>query len=73
MPPVNPLAFWSITMYTEDDGLWFYPNPLNKLTVSPRDKLVYNANGSLTLYFQHESPGGERRPTGCRRRTGPSP
>ena len=57
MPPVNPLAFWSITMYTIDDGLWFYPNPLNKLTVSPRDKLVYNADGSLTLYFQHESPG----------------
>jgi hypothetical protein len=60
MPPVNPLAFWSITMYTEDDGLWFYPNPLNKLTVSPRDKLVYNADGSLTLYFQHESPGAEK-------------
>ena len=60
MPPVNPEAFWSITMYTIDDGLWFYPNPLNKLTVSPRDKLVYNPDGSLTLYFQHESPGADR-------------
>jgi hypothetical protein len=60
MPPVNPLAFWSITMYTIDDGLWFYPNELNKLTVSPRDNLVYNPDGSLTLYFQHESPGADR-------------
>ncbi|MCB1701276.1 MAG: DUF1254 domain-containing protein [Halioglobus sp.] len=60
MPPVNPLAFWSITMYTIDDGLWFYPNALNKLTVSPRDKLVYNKDGSLTLYFQHESPGADK-------------
>lgn len=60
MPPVNPLAFWSITMYTIDNGLWFYSNPLNKLTVSPRDKLQYNPDGSLTLYFQHESPGKEK-------------
>ncbi len=57
-PPVNPLAFWSITMYEATrSGLWFYPNSLNKLTVSPRDKLKYNDDGSLTLYFQHESPG----------------
>jgi hypothetical protein len=60
MPPVNPLAFWSITMYIIDNGLWFYPNSLNKLTVSPRDKLKYNRDGSLTLYFQHESPGKEK-------------
>ena len=60
MPPVNPLAFWSLTMYISDDGLWFYPNELNKLTVSPRDKLVYNEDGSLTLYLQHTSPGADK-------------
>ncbi|MDO8697137.1 MAG: DUF1214 domain-containing protein, partial [Pseudomonas sp.] len=54
-PPVK--AFWSITMYQIDQGWWFVPNALNKFTVSPRDKLKYNADGSLTLYFQHESPG----------------
>lgn len=59
LPPVNPRAFWSITMYMIDDGLWFYPNALNKLTVSPRDALKFNPDGSLTLYFQHESPGAE--------------
>jgi hypothetical protein len=54
-PPVN--GFWSITMYEIQDGWWFVPNPLNKFTVSPRNKLRYNADGSLTLYFQNESPG----------------
>jgi hypothetical protein len=57
-PPVN--AFWSITMYEIDGGWWFVPNKLNKFTVSPRDDLQYNADGSLTLYFQHESPGSDK-------------
>lgn len=55
-PPVN--GFWSITMY--DTGYFFYPNALNKQTVSPRNNLVYNDDGSLDLYFQHESPGSEK-------------
>ncbi|HME71280.1 MAG TPA: DUF1254 domain-containing protein [Myxococcota bacterium] len=54
-PPVN--GFWSITMYMIDQGWWFVPNPLNKFTVSPRNNLKYNSGGSLTLYFQNESPG----------------
>ena len=57
-PPVN--AFWSITMYEIDQGWWFVPNPLNKFTVSPRDNLKYNDDGSLTLYFQDESPGTDK-------------
>jgi hypothetical protein len=57
-PPVN--AFWSITMYEIDQGWWFVPNRLNKFTVSPRDNLKYNADGSLTLYFQNESPGQDK-------------
>ncbi|MBX3442240.1 MAG: DUF1254 domain-containing protein [Planctomyces sp.] len=55
-PPVE--AFWSITMYDAD--YFFVDNPLNKYTVSPRDKLVYNSDGSLDLYIQHESPGKEK-------------
>ena len=57
-PPVN--GFWSITMYEIDQGWWFTPNALNKFTVSPRNNLKYNADGSLTLYFQRESPGKEK-------------
>jgi hypothetical protein len=54
-PPVN--GFWSITMYMVDNGWWFVPNPLNRFTVSPRNQPKYNADGSLTLYFQNASPG----------------
>jgi hypothetical protein len=54
-PPVK--GFWSVTMYEIDQGWWFVPNPFNKFTVSPRNKLQANADGSVTLYFQNESPG----------------
>jgi hypothetical protein len=57
-PPVN--GFWSITMYMIDGGWWFVPNALNKFTVSPRDNPKPNADGSLTLYFQNESPGKDK-------------
>ena len=57
-PPVN--GFWSITMYLIDNGWWFVPNPLNKFTVSMRDNPKFNADGSLTLYFQNESPGADK-------------
>lgn len=57
-PPVN--GFWSITMYMIDQGWWFVPNPLNKFTVSPRDNLEANADGSITLYFQKDSPGKDK-------------
>ncbi len=53
-PPVQ--GFWSITMY--DKQYYFYPNPLDKLTVSPRNRFKYNPDGSLDLYFSHVQPGG---------------
>jgi hypothetical protein len=57
-PPVN--GFWSFTMYQIDQGWWFVPNPLNKFTVSMRDNPKFNPDGSLTLYFQSESPGKDK-------------
>jgi hypothetical protein len=51
-PPVK--GFWSITMY--DSEYYFYPNPLNKLTVSERDDLKSNTDGSIDLYFAHTKP-----------------
>ncbi len=57
-PPVN--GFWSITMYEIDQGWWFVPNPLNRFTVSLRNNPKFNDDGSLTLYFQNESPGKDK-------------
>ena len=57
-PPVN--GFWSITMYEIDKAGGSSPTPLNKFTVSPRNDLKYNDDGSLTLYFQNESPGNDK-------------
>ena len=51
-PPVD--GFWSITMY--EASYYFYPNSLNKLTVSMRDHPEFNADGSLDLYFSHDKP-----------------
>jgi hypothetical protein len=55
-PPAN--AYWSMTMY--DDEYFFAENPLNKYSVSPRNALKYNDDGSLDLYIQHESPGMDK-------------
>lgn len=55
-PPAD--AFWSITMYNAD--YFFVDNPLNRYTVSPRNNLKFNDDGSLDIYIQHESPGKSR-------------
>jgi hypothetical protein len=56
LPPAN--AFWSITMY--DDQGFQVPNPLNRFALGDRDKLAFNADGSLELYLQAESPGKDK-------------
>lgn len=48
MPTVN--GFWSITMYDKD--YFFVPNPLNRYTLSARDKFITNPDGSVDLYLQ---------------------
>ncbi len=55
-PPVN--GFWSITMY--DKNYFFVPNPIDRYTVSSRNKFKANADGSVDLYVQNESPGKDK-------------
>ena len=56
LPPVD--GFWSLTMY--DAKYFFVPNPINRYTVSQRNKLKANADGSVDLYVQNESPGKDK-------------
>jgi hypothetical protein len=55
-PPVN--AFWSITLY--DNEGFQVGNVLNRFAVSSWMPFKSNADGSLDLYFQHESPGKDK-------------
>ena len=55
-PPAR--AFWSVTMY--DRRQLFAANPINRYAIGDRSDLQYNADGSLDLYVQRESPGKER-------------
>ena len=56
LPPAD--AFWSLTMY--DDDFFFVPNAINRYDLAQRDKLVANADGSIDLYLQAESPGKDK-------------
>jgi hypothetical protein len=56
LPPVN--AFWSVTLY--DSQGFQVPNSLNRFAVSSWMPFKYNADGSLDLYFQIESPGADK-------------
>ena len=55
-PPVN--AFWSITLY--DSEGFQVANVLNRFAVSSYFPFKTNADGSLDLYFQNESPGKDK-------------
>jgi hypothetical protein len=57
-PPAN--AFWSVTMYDKDG--FQVPNPINRYAIGDRDKLTYNADGSLDIYLQADSPGRNKEP-----------
>jgi hypothetical protein len=56
MPPVR--GFWSLTMY--DSNYFFVANPINRYSISPRQNLKTNADGSTDLYIQNQSPGADK-------------
>jgi hypothetical protein len=61
LPPVH--AFWSLTLYQLPESQ-LYANPLDRYLInSPMlTGLKRDADGGLTIYVQHESPGKDREP-----------
>jgi hypothetical protein len=55
-PPAD--GFWSITMY--DEKFFFVANPINRYSISARQNLKANTDGSIDLYIQHETPGADK-------------
>ena len=55
-PPAS--GFWSLTMYNAE--YFFVDNPLNRYTLSSRNKLKTNPDGSTDLYIQKDSPGPDK-------------
>lgn len=56
LPPAQ--GFWSLTMYDKD--YFFVKNPLDRYSISARQDLKPNADGSVDLYIQNESPGKDK-------------
>jgi hypothetical protein len=58
LPPVD--YFWSITMYALPDRS-LVPNAINRYSLGDRTPgLKPDADGGLTIWFQHDTPGSER-------------
>jgi hypothetical protein len=56
-PPVD--GFWSLTLYNKEH--LFEPNALNRFSLGTKSKsLVFNPDGSLTIYVQTEPPSPDK-------------
>ena len=55
-------AFWSISMYNYSNN--FVTNELKRYKIGsyPANQLVANADGSITIYVQYDSPGDDKVP-----------
>ncbi len=56
LPPAR--GFWSLTMY--DENYFFVANPINRYSISARQNLKSNPDGSTDLYVQNQSPGADK-------------
>jgi hypothetical protein len=56
MPPVR--GFWSVTMY--DAQYFFVANPLNRYALSARNTFKADADGTVELFIQANSPGPDK-------------
>ena len=56
LPPAR--GFWSLTMYNAE--YFFVPNVLHRYSISARQNLKANPDGSVDLYIQKDSPGAAK-------------
>ena len=56
MPPAQ--GFWSITMY--NDQYFFVENSINRYSISARQPLKSNGDGTVDIYLQKDSPGADK-------------
>jgi hypothetical protein len=56
VPPAQ--GFWSLTMY--DASYFFVNNPINRYSISARQNLKSNPDGSTDLYIQKDTPGADK-------------
>ncbi len=56
LPPAQ--GFWSLTMY--DENYFFVANPINRYSISARQNLKSNPDGSTDLFIQNQSPGSDK-------------
>jgi hypothetical protein len=70
LPPVN--AFWSLTMYKMPESL-LVANPINRYLINSTmlPQLTKDADGGLTIYVQHDSPGKDKEANWLPAPTGP--
>lgn len=59
IPKVLKNGFWSITMY-DAYRFQYAENPINRYKIGNLDKLKANADGSIDIYLQPNSPGADR-------------
>ena len=55
LPPTN--ATWSVSQY---QGNFYLPNAIDRYVIAPWMPLNFNADGSLDVYLQPESPGKDK-------------
>jgi hypothetical protein len=56
LPPAE--GFWSLTMYNK--AYFFVSNPINRYSISARQDLKPNPDGSVDLHIQKDSPGKDK-------------
>lgn len=56
LPPAG--AFWSVTMYDAEG--YQVANELDRFAIGDRDDLVFNGDGSLDLWIQHDRPADDK-------------